>query len=125
MILIAWMTYAFLEGFRESLYWHLKVRGKSMFKANEHHVWSLQRAVVLFGITAVSGNYYHMIPMALSFPFMHDGAYYWGRNLIDSSIYKKRWLDQSTTSTAFWTKYNPPLVRCISMAAAIVVWFII
>jgi len=89
--------YASIEGVREAYYYHVAVA--KGFKKNIHWLYLFQRtlfAILLFSQT----NFFILLFFALSFSFLHNGFYYLTRNKLDEIIYKKRFIDSSTTSTA-------------------------
>jgi hypothetical protein len=89
--------YASIEGVREAYYYHVAVA--QGFKKNIHWLYLFQRtlfSVLLFSQT----NFFILAFFLLSFSFLHNGFYYFTRNKLDAIIYKKRFIDSSTTSTA-------------------------
>lgn len=126
---IIWLAYSELEGFREGWHWHYKVMAKNEDKTDAHGFFMAQRCLVGLLIVTVHSLLIHSINpclilfMFMSFPFMHDGAYYYHRHILDNKIYPKKFFDQSTTSTAFSTKYFPPVVRTILFIASLFLVF--
>ena len=106
VILIILMTlFAIASGIVEAILW--SKMGTHATKWNEHIFIVFQRGVffLTFIICAyfehTAKNIFLIFSFAiLSYPYFHDGAYYWFRNVIDNKIYPKRWKDDSTTSTA-------------------------
>lgn len=116
-----------LYGTIEAVLWSRK--GADAFPWNEHIIFSIQRFV--FGVTIVMAGYAGYTVAAVSmvvslffFFFMHDGAIYLFRNLIDEDIYPRRWFDTSTTSTARM-KTMSCVVRIIlaSIGLALAIYF--
>jgi hypothetical protein len=62
--------------------------------------------------------------MALSSPFWHDGFYYSKRNDLDRNMYKKRFFDQSTSSTALLTKFCTPILRTLYFLFSLIIFII-
>ena len=110
-IFILWISYAILEGHREGIFFHKvevdKVGGKIL-----HTTWTIQRALVLGMILATNLNWW-VVALPFVFPFFHDGEYYRTRHTLNYGVYPKKWWAQSTTSTAFLTKFETPVVRTI------------
>ena len=119
--LLLWIAYSVFEGMREARYWHVKIDYKGFRVFKEHMYWTFQRGIVLIMICQVTG-YWVIIPFSMMFPFFHDGAYYWQRNVIDG-IYQKGWWDQSTTSTAYWTEFFTPIRRTWIAIMGLIVYF--
>ena len=114
-ILIIWLSYMGLEGFREAFYWHFKNTSSDQSKYEIHPIFLSQRAFVFmivsaFVISEPKASYYTLISCVICSPFIHNGMYYYVRNSIDGS-YPKGFLDQSKTSTAISTKFLTPIVR--------------
>jgi len=73
-----------------------------------------------------SDNYFLLVPMACVFPFFHDGSYYWGRNYLDSRLYRLKWKARSTSTTAifslryedrlFWVYVGTLMFICLMIA---------
>lgn len=121
--MIWWILYALFEGYREGNFWSIKHVTKIERNYHEHTLWSFQRAVVLVAICRMDWLMYPCL--MLVFPFLHDGAYYFRRNMLDSSIYSKGFMDHSKTSTAILTKYFPPVVRVLCALVGIVLNLVI
>lgn len=104
-IYICWIAYSCLEGFREALYYDLAVKEGNGVR-ELHKIYTIQRSMVIIPIVALSfridGFYslFYFAALVLSFSYFHDGTYYVTRNDLDHTVYPKRWMDESTTSTA-------------------------
>ena len=133
-IFIVWCLYAVLEGKREAEYFHYRLKAEDILVKEgrfTHGVWTLQRFLVLlliliFQIKELNIIYFDfslfdlicfILSLVLVFPFLHDGMYYTRRHKLNRLIYPKKWFDQSTTSTAFFTKLNTPIMRDV--------WFVL
>jgi len=143
-ILILWSIYAILEGKREAIFWHHRIKSTdyNSFKTIDRHpLFMVQRGLVLVvsAITSyyISGNIwltlYIFIMNCLVFSFFHNGMMYRERNEmsriaspIDSTkwVYAKRWWDQSSTSTAKLTKFMTPNSRTIQMVIGVIGYII-
>lgn len=106
VLTIVFIIYAFMEGEREADYFHFRWFKEEQVVKDEHIRFMLQRSIV--AIIAVGCSYLQLrwfglilLPaLAFVFPFFHDGAYYRKRNVLDNSIYKKGWMDNTTSSSA-------------------------
>ena len=113
LILALFILYSVIEGIREGLYYDLKYK-TTKGDLGEHTLFTVQRCVFVLFMFSLSflinsNPIYTLIEtffIILMFPYFHDGAYYMTRNNANSDIYKKRWRDNSITSTAkFEIKY--------------------
>lgn len=114
-IFILWCLYSIMEGYREAQYYDSLWKGYSKIyiePVNLHTAYTLQRILVL-GIICFTDFNWWLISLPLVFSFLHDGSYYFTRNKLNRSIYKKGWFAQSTTSTAWSTKFLTPVIRTI------------
>jgi hypothetical protein len=107
IVLNLWIIYCIFEGAREAFYWNTY----PTYDFNIHWMFFVTRAIFL----AVASDllWQIIVSFALMFSFIHNGAYYTTRNILNRDLYKKKWFDQSTTSTAFLTKFNGPVSRTI------------
>lgn len=105
VIIILMTLFAVSSGIVEAILW--SKMGTLATKWNEHVFIVFQRGV--FFLTFIICAYFEYTPKSiflifafaiLSYPYFHDGAYYWFRNVIDNKVYPRRWKDNSTTSTA-------------------------
>lgn len=119
-IVIVW--YAILEGLREAAYFEAKSRypltgAKDLLEWDEHFMFSMQRFFVF--LLAVLLMNWHLPELAKgawwwvaikqvaafaslagSFPLVHDGFYYWGRNTLNEAIYKKKFFESDQSNNA-------------------------
>ena len=102
LVLIWVLTYSIL-GFVEGLVWSKE--GSEAFTWNEHIPLSIQR--VLLGILGLGCAWLgfdvawkSLVSSLPMFFFFHDGMIYLTRNLINPAVYKRKWFDESITSTA-------------------------
>ena len=114
LLTLFWVLYAVLEGWREAHYFHRimdtdKKTGKML-----HAWWNVQRALVVAAMFVAYSSWW-IIGLGLLFPFFHDGMYYFTRNKLNNVNYPKKWLAQSSTSTALLTKFETPVARIIFM----------
>lgn len=133
--LILWIVYSIIEGKREANFWHhlIKSTDYKIFKDKDSHpLFAVQRGLMLVALSLVSYlildsillALYLFIMNCLIFSFFHNGSMYLERYKMsqmvspnDSSkwIYRMGWWDQSTTSTAWSTKFMTPLNRTIQV----------
>ena len=104
---IVWILYALFEGYRESYYWFFKTNSNVINNYEMHPLFELQRGIVLLLIfvnllllTNPIVASLNIISNALLFSYFHNGIYYLTRNKLDNNVYKLKWKDDSTTSTA-------------------------
>lgn len=105
---IVGIAFTFYTSKFEALFWHQS--GAKYPPYNPHALFMYIRIAFLIPIYFQT-SLLAVLCYVAAFPCLHDGFYYWQRNKLDSTVYPKKFLDQSTTSTAFWTKYFPPIVR--------------
>ena len=140
LCLIIWITYAFIEGKREGIFWHHRIKSEDYIHFQDidrHPLFATQRALMLGALGFL--NYYMIgdwlwvgyfaLMNALIFSFFHNGAMYQQRNKMsvivspinhEKWIYKKKWWAQSTTSTAMLTKVMNPISRTIQAIIGVV-----
>lgn len=126
--LVSWIVYALFEGYREAYYWHERVTSPNKTDKDLHRIFALQRGTVIllicYGLLWPIGPWAILSFIGLScvFSFFHNGMQYLTRNKLNPYIYKKRWWDQSTTSTAKLTKFMTPFNRTWLMFLGILIW---
>lgn len=140
LLLAIWIAYAVLEGKREAIFW--------FFYNNQHNIkdlhplFAVQRGTVLL-ILSIATYYiwdniwisgYAFLMNCLVFSFFHNGMMYHTRYKMsvdidpdDSSfwVYEKGWWDQSTTSTAWSTKFMTPVSRTIQAILGVIGYVLI
>lgn len=130
LVLVLCMCYA-LWGAVEAILWSGKKT--KAFPWNEHIVFNIQR--VVFGITVILFTQVSLLigiaSLGASLPiffFMHDGAYYKFRNMINSNVYTEKWFDESDTSSADWATMNSTwrvLLACTGVVAVVLIQFML
>ena len=102
---LLWLIFVVETAMMEAAMFHQIVPHRNP-KIDEHTLLTIMRITVYFCIfkTTLYGLLF-AIPLALMFPFIHDGVYYTMRNEFDSRIYPLRWKDQSTTTDAKFSFY--------------------
>lgn len=119
---IIWILFAISDGIEEAkifeykgvdIKWHTSI----------HAFFTIQRSVVLLGLSWLVGDMYSaglfMLSAALSFPFWHDGSYYQTRHFLDKPAYN--FFSQSTTTNA---KFSAgPLLRIAMLILSLLVLF--
>jgi hypothetical protein len=131
-LFLIFLQYVILEGFREGYYWHYKNKSNDNSKFDIHPFFSWQRGLFFLTMVCImASNIKEVIDigkmilgMLLMFSFLHNGSYYVTRNKLDENIYSKGFLDQSTTSTAIWTKFMTPISRTTLFVIGLVIYFI-
>ena len=116
-IFILWCLYTMFEGWREGILFHKTEFDKPAGRIL-HINFTIQRALVL-GIILIGNFEWWVISLPLVFVFFHDGQYYTTRNKYNRQIYTNKWFAQSSTSTAWSTKFLTPTFRTIMFIAGI------
>jgi hypothetical protein len=126
LTMLMWFSFSFLAGWSEAWYWRLHMI-LNQSKSYEHALWTVQRicygSTLTLLITLLTSNIWNLLlaPVAIgcSFVFLHDGAYYWHRNILskvtkefgEGVLYEKKFFDESTDSVAILTNFELPIVR--------------
>lgn len=121
---IIWICFALFVSKLEAFYYTHEINSGFEDNFNEHGLFTLMRACVLIPLWILTSWKVALCLVAI-FPFFHDGNYYRMRNKIVSGTYPKKWFSQSTTSTAWSTKFLTPIVRTVLAAIGIIVLYII
>lgn len=108
LTLVFGYLYAIFEGIREGYYFHSAVKSGDVFEYNLHSLFWVQRSIVMFSLASfislitLSGivTLGYIVSSMMCFSLWHNGAYYATRNNLNPAIYKKRFKDNSITSTA-------------------------
>ena len=102
IVLLLSINYTFF-GFTEGLVWSKEA--DEAFTWNEHVPLTIQR--IFLGILALTcsvlgwqASWQALLSSLPMFFFFHDGMIYLTRNSIRNTVYKKKWFDESTTSSA-------------------------
>ena len=94
--LIIWCLFALYCGILEAFMFHNKI-----FIKHIHTYFTIFRLTVAFPLAYFNDHLpVTVLFMVLVFPFLHDGVYYYTRNILNPRIYPKKWFDYSTTSNA-------------------------
>lgn len=138
--LVLWIMYSIIEGKREAIFWHHRIKSSdyTLFKnIDRHPLFTIQRGLMLMSL-ALASYYildnillvgYLFIMNLLIFSFFHNGSMYSERykmsviaNIDEPNtwIYEKRWWAQSTTSTAWLTKFMTPTSRTIQAILGVI-----
>ena len=132
VLLISWVLYTLIEGYREGYYWHYKMNTtdhSDNSTTDLHGIFTMQRGVVsiliFFALTLVLniyGSFIIMVANTLIFSFLHNGMMYLTRNKLSVKMhpnndskwkYKKKWFSMSNTSTAKLTNFMTPFNRTV------------
>ena len=115
---LLWISYSLCEGKLHGYYYahHMVSSLKENF--NEHPLFNFMRLCVLTPIFVLCGWKATLCLMAMQ-PFCHNGCFYYTRDILDHK-YPKRWFAQSTSSTAWLTKFFTPTVRTISFLVGVI-----
>ena len=114
---LVWCLFSAVEGVRDGIFYHY-YNHKFPKTFNEHIIFVLERGIMM-GVLVYVTNWWFLIPMILSFSFIHNGIYYTTRNQLNEDLYDKKWWDQSETSSSFFTDIMTPTVRTILFLASI------
>lgn len=99
-VLVNLLCYFIFEGIREAYYYHEASKTDDKIKDNLHFTFFLQRFIIFVIIFILGYNPFLILASILMFSFIHDGFYYYKRNILNPAIYPKKFMDHSTTSTA-------------------------
>ena len=119
---LAWVLYALFSGYIEAYYYCHEMHSSYKDELNEHWVFTVMRALLFISLWIICKDAVLMLCLFVAFPFVHDGMYYTQRDILENNRYPLRWFDQSTTSTAIWTKVFTPIVRTSLFVAACAVY---
>ena len=111
MTLAIWFIFSLISGAVEAIVFHVdnKLSAKFHYKFgfDIHILFTVIRGIVALPlIYFTSYPVLSLVGFMLTFPFLHDGMYYFGRNFLDDRIYRKRWFDQSYSTSAIFS-INP------------------
>lgn len=117
---IAWVTYCMCEGKRDGYFYFLSPNGFEKY-GDLHKLYTVQRTCVVVGLLIADycmGNWQMTLLgffiLALSFSYLHNGAYFAKRNDLNPMQYLKRWRDDSSTSRALINfRYINRLIQAI------------
>jgi hypothetical protein len=99
LVSVIWVIYAIYEGQREA-YYYQAISVFNLKRSNIHWIYALQRGLFLVVMGLLLKSIFLPVGLAFIFPFFHDGFYYIRFNILSPMNYKKRFIDQSSTSTA-------------------------
>lgn len=122
--LFIWIGFILTSSIFEAFYFTHEINSGFIDNFNEHPLLVFIRAWVLIPLWILT-SWDVALCYAVIFPFFHDGQYYRWRDKIVPGTYKKRWFDQSTTSTARSTKFMTPSVRIMLAVSALVTLYFI
>lgn len=109
---IIWIVFAVLSGFVEANMFHKNTKLAAEFKEKHNFdihilfntvrfIFGLIVITTIFLLTDIIEAVYCTLNFICMFPFFHDGAYYYRRNKLSKNrIYKKKWFDQSRSTSA-------------------------
>lgn len=120
---LIWLVFTHFSSKFEAYFFTHEIRSGFADNFNEHPMFVMIRASVLIPLWILT-DWKAVLCYIFMFPFFHDGNYYRWREKIVPGTYPKKYFAQSTTSTAFSTKFMTPVVR-ISLAIISIVTLII
>ena len=121
--LIISLVFTYFTSVFEGYFYTHKAASNFKDKTNLHPLFVVIRSCLWLSLWLIS-DINTVLTCIFIFPFLHDGIYYTTREMLVHGIYKKKFFDQSTTSTAFSTRFFTPLVRTI-LAIVGILYFII
>jgi hypothetical protein len=97
------------------------VLGERPSKIDKHAALMVLRVYVFLLCTREPSLFlYLLLPMAFTFPYLHDGVYYVARNEMDNSVYTDRWRSESkTTDAKFSFSWNN---RKVFFTIGVILW---
>lgn len=118
---LLWISYSLTEGIREGFYWHYENKCKRNCDFDVNPMFHLQRILVLIltgGFMVHTLGWYSLFSLTcitLTFPFFHNGSYYYTRHKLENSLYNKRWKDESKTfpPLSVLTTYNKRVITML------------
>lgn len=120
IVFILWCMFAISDGVRDGFMYHMR-NWRVETLINEHIIFTIHRLFpfIMVGIF----EWILLLPAMCVFPWLHDGAYYSTRDMLNPGIYPKRWMDQSRNSTAKSTNFFNPVRR--TLIGIFGVWFVV
>jgi len=101
-LILIFVCYSLLQGFIDAHTYHYQNTSSSPGGLNLHPFLSTIRGFILILIYFICNHILFIVGLVLIFSFFHNGMYYLTRNKLDPNLYKKKWMDSSTTSTSFF-----------------------
>jgi len=108
----------------EAYYYTHEINDSEPDNFNEHPLFMMIRLCVIIPLWILTSWDIILCYMGM-FPFIHDGNYYRWRHKLNPDIYTKTWFAQSTTSTAWSTKFLTPVIRTSLFIVSVVILFIL
>jgi len=97
---VVWSLFAIFTGWAEAILFDKYSTINIHLSVNPHIFLNLLRLFVWLPMIPILG-FSHAGALALAFPFIHDGVYYWKRNDLNNYIYLNGfWSNPSDSSTA-------------------------
>jgi hypothetical protein len=97
--LLVWLAFCFASGIIEAYFFHVadysKLNHANTVYGDVHGYLNILRIIVAVGVLPVS----MYIPSVCVFPYIHDGAYYSFRNVMDRNVYPERWKTERSMDT--------------------------
>ncbi len=121
---IIWIVFAMLVSKLEAFYYTHEINSGFKDNFNEHGLFTFIRACVILPLWILT-SWKVALCLVIIFPFFHDGNYYRMRNKIVPGTYPRKWFSQSTTSTAWSTKFFTPVVRAVLACIGLITLFFI
>lgn len=118
---VLYSAWAYIEGYREALYYHYKTRSIDYdLDRGEHNVFTAQRVISLTTMFAFVFHFLtnvecllFLVGIVMMFMFIHDNAYYQQRHKLDPSVYPNGFNNQTTSSTSKMDNWyaTMPIIR--------------
>lgn len=106
LIIVSWVLYAVLEGWRDAYFYHYRNTSSHPKNENLHWLYTVERILITVAVFFILPGWFHtgLICMGFIFvfPFFHDGMYFLTRHRLDKKVYPFGWADNSYTSQAVW-----------------------
>lgn len=105
--LCCWISYAILEGYRDSNFYHNRMTSNNPSPKNIHWVYFMQRlilgSIIYFGhnhVFSTLNSFVFCAGLILIFSYFHNGMYYLTRHELNNNLYPKGWDSDSISSEA-------------------------
>jgi len=128
LIILGWVILSMALGWYEAKMFHSDSLRSAKFKTKykfDIHIWFnflrsipwIASVLYIYYTYDIVESVYLGLQILFIFPFLHDGMYYTVRNKLNKYIYKKKWFDRSSSTSAIFSFnwYTRTLLFVIAM----------